>query len=76
MSDRSAHTHNQLADEFVQKAGRATHNDAELLVVIESTMLATLQLLTRLYGVRETDASIYLERALHRATERFSELNK
>ena len=65
--------HDELANVFVQLAGRRTGSSAELLVLIESTMVATLLLLTRLHKVQPDHASIMLEAALQRATERFAE---
>lgn len=69
----AAETHNRLAREFVTMAGTQTHSGAELMVVMESAMLATMHLLVRLYGVKPSDASVYLESALQAATERYSE---
>ena len=66
-------THNRLARDFVMMAGKETDTHAELMVVIESTMLASLQLLTKLYGKSPAHASVFMEAALQRATERFSE---
>ena len=65
-------THNRLARDFVMMAGKETDTQAELMVVIETTMLASLQLLTRLYGQSPAHASIFMEAALQRATERFA----
>jgi len=69
----ASENHNRLAREFVQLVGTETHSGPELMVVMESAMLGTMLLLVRLYGVKPTDASIYLEAALQRATERYSE---
>jgi hypothetical protein len=71
MSD--SETHNRLAKEFVMMAGQQTHSQEELLVVVESMMLASLHLLTKLYRVQPSHASVFLEAALNRATERYSE---
>ena len=68
--------HNQLAKEFVQMAGIETRSQEELLVVIESSILATMHLLTKMYGVKKSHASIFLESALQNATERFNESAK
>lgn len=73
MSETPSDTHNRLAREFVMMAGTQTHSRSELLVVVESTMLAALNLLVKLYGESPDHASIYLESALHAATERFAE---
>lgn len=69
----ASETHNRLAKEFVTMAGTQTQDRDELLVVVESTMLASLQLLVRLYGVKPDHASIFMEAALQAATERFAE---
>jgi hypothetical protein len=66
-------THDRLAKEFVQMAGTQTNNKEELLVVVESTLVAAMHLLVRLHGVKPGHASIYMETALQAATERFSE---
>ena len=68
--------HNQLAKEFVKMAGIETRSQEELLVVIESSILATMHLLTKMYGVKKSHASIFLESALQNATERFNESAK
>ena len=57
-------------------AGTQTHSYSELLVVAESSLLATMNLLVKLYGIKPDHASMYLESALHAATERFSEGEK
>jgi hypothetical protein len=64
--------HNKLAAEFVQMAGRNTANGAELMVVVESTMLASLLLLVKAYDTSPSAASAMMEAALHAATERFA----
>lgn len=66
-------THNRLAREFVTMAGTQTNNRDELLVVIESAMLASLHLMVKLHGAKPSHASTLLEAALQKATERFSE---
>lgn len=73
MSQHASETHNRLAKEFVTMAGTQTSSTAELMVVVESALLASMHLLVRLYGVKPGDASIYMEAALNRATERYSE---
>ncbi len=65
--------HNTLVTEVVKQLGSGTHSVPELMVVIESIILSALLLLVRLYGQKPKDASIYLEAALQRATERFAE---
>ena len=65
--------HNKLAAEVVQMAGRQTDNGAELMVVVESTMLASLLLLVKVYDTSPSTASAMMEAALHKATKRFAE---
>jgi len=73
MSESPSEKHNRLSREFVMMAGTETKSYSELLVVAESTMLATMMLLVKLYGIQPTHASTYLESALHEATKRYSE---
>jgi hypothetical protein len=73
MSETSSEVHNRLARDFVTLAGTQTHSREELLVVIESAMLASLHLMVKLHGAKPTHASTLLEAALQNATERFSE---
>lgn len=72
MSDASE-VHNKLARDFVAMAGTQTNNREELLVVVESVMLASLHLMVKLHGAKPAHASTLLEAALQNATERFSE---
>lgn len=71
MTDASD-VHNKLARDFVMEVGRKTNTEAELMVVVESVMLAAMLLLVRQHGVRPSTASAYMEAALHAATERFA----
>lgn len=57
MTDSPSNRHNRLAAEFVQKVGRETSNGAELMVVVESTMLASMLLLVKVYGTDPSHAS-------------------
>lgn len=66
--------HNELAKQFVTMAGTQTKSQDELLVVVESALLASMHLLVRLYGAKPRNASILLEAALQNATERFSKV--
>lgn len=68
-------THNQLARDFVAMAGTKTHSQGELLVVVESAMLASMHLLVKLYGAKPHHTSILMEAALQNATERFSSIS-
>jgi hypothetical protein len=69
----SAETHNKLARDFVTMAGTKTNNQDELLVVVESAILASMHLMVRMYGVKPAHASVLMEACLQNATERFSE---
>lgn len=73
MAETPSETHNRLARDFVMMAGAQTHSRDDLLVVIESTMLATMQIMVKLHGAKPAHASALLEAALQNATERFSE---
>jgi len=64
--------HNQLTKEVVGLLGNRTKTMAEMMVVTESVILAVLLLLVRLYGQKPSAASVLMETALQRATERFS----
>lgn len=72
MAETPYETHNRLAAEFVMMAGKRTENQDQLMVVVESTMLAAMSLLVRVHGVKPAHASIYMETALQAATERFA----
>lgn len=69
-------THNRLAKEFVQMAGRQTRTVGELMIVVESSILASMHLLVRMHGVSPKHASVFLEAALQAATERFAETER
>lgn len=73
MAETPYETHNRLANEFVMMAGKQTETPEQLMVVVETTMLAALSLLVRVHGVEPAHALVYLEAALHAATERFAE---
>jgi len=72
MAETPYETHNRLATEFVMMAGRQTENQDQLMVVVESTLLASMSLLVRVHGVKPAHASTYMETALQAATERFA----
>lgn len=63
--------HNRLAREFVMKAGHETATYSELMVVIESTIFATMLLMQKLHGLTAEVSAEMVESAVHRATERF-----
>jgi hypothetical protein len=68
---REAQRHNDLGREFVEKAGRETSSFSELLVVVESAILATMLLLTKRDGIAPRDAAVLVDEAVKAATERF-----
>lgn len=72
MSQTPIDTHNRLAREFVTMAGTQTHSQGQMMVVVESTLLASMELLVRLHGVKPAHASVLMEAALQNATERFA----
>lgn len=64
--------HNALVAEFVRKAGRDTDSSGELMVVIESVIVAGMLLNTHAYGVEPATACALVEVAVQQATERFT----
>jgi len=72
MAETPSEVHNRLARDFVMMAGTQTHSREELLVVVESAMLASLQLMVKMHGAKPAHASTLLESALQNATERFA----
>jgi methylmalonyl-CoA mutase N-terminal domain/subunit len=73
MAETPSDIHNRLAREFVMMAGTQTETYSELLVVMESAILATMHLLVTMHGIKPAQASIYVEAGLQAATQRFSE---
>jgi hypothetical protein len=67
-----AERHNALAREFVELAGRETRNFVDLMVVVESTLLAAMLLNTRLHGLQPHVSTGLVEAAVLRAIERFT----
>lgn len=76
MAETPHETHNRLANEFVMMAGKQTETPEQLMVVVETTMLAAMSLLVRVHGVKPAHASVYMEAALQAATERFAETGR
>ena len=76
MAETPSETHNRLAHEFVMMAGKQTETPEQLMVVVETTMLAAMSLLVRVHGVKPAHASVYMEAALQAATERFAEARR
>jgi hypothetical protein len=67
-----AETHNALAREFVERAGRETKSFGDLMVLIESTLVAAMLLNTRLHGLEPHVSAGLVEAAVQRAIERFT----
>lgn len=67
--------HNELTRDFVFKVGRETTSFSEVMVVLESTILASMLLMQKAHGVAPSTCSELIESAVHRATERFTEQN-
>lgn len=70
MSD--ADLHNRLAREFVMKVAAETKSHSELMVVIESTVLAAMLISQRAYGLSPSASVEMVEMAVQQATERFT----
>jgi hypothetical protein len=66
--------HNRLAREFVMMAGRETRDQAELMVLVESAITASMLLLVRQHSLNPSHASTFIESAVQNATERFSQI--
>ena len=72
-----AEIHNQMAEKFVRDVvAKTTTKQSELMVVIESCILATLITATKLYGLPPAHATEQVELAIQRAVERFTETQK
>lgn len=63
--------HNELTREFVMKVAGQTKNHAELMVVIESCILATMEILNQGYGMSRPNSAVMIDEAVHAATERY-----
>jgi hypothetical protein len=72
MTETPSDRHNRLAREFVMKVGRETTNYAEMMVVVESTILAAMLLAHKMHGVSAAAAAEMVESAVQAATERFA----
>jgi len=65
--------HNALAREFVMKVAGATRSHSELMVVVESTLLAAMLLSRKLYNLPPHGCVEMVEMAVQQATDRFTE---
>ena len=64
--------HNRLATEFVLKVAGQTSNHAELMVVVESAILAALLLSREQYAIKPAGCVEMIEMAVQQATDRFA----
>jgi hypothetical protein len=67
----SSDRHNALAREFVLKVVSETNDIAELMVVMESSIFATLLTAEKLYGLSQKDSIDMLKTAMREATRRY-----
>jgi hypothetical protein len=72
MADTPSERHDRLAATFVHTALAETRSSSELMVVLESCVLAAMLGMHRLYSVRPDVAVGLVEAAIHRATDRFA----
>lgn len=67
-------THNRLAHEFVMKVVRETKSHSELMVVIESAVLAAMLVSKKVHGLSAAGSVEMIEAAIQQATHRFAEM--
>jgi len=72
MASSPSDTHNQLANDFVMKVAASTTTHAELMVVVESALLAVMLVSHRAYGFAPAGAVEMVEMAVQQATDRFA----
>lgn len=68
--------HNELAREFVLKVAGQTRNHSELMVVVESMILATMLLSQRRDGLSAAGSVEMIEMAVQQATDRFTAMQE
>ena len=68
--------HNQLATEFVMKVVRETSSHSELMVVVESAILAAMLVSKKVHGLTAAGSVEMIEAAIQQAKHRFSEMEK
>ncbi|WP_054308956.1 hypothetical protein [Mesorhizobium sp. 1M-11] len=68
----ASETHNRLAGMFVDTVAGQTSDHSELMVVIESTILATMLISRRVYGLSPEGCVEMVEMAIQQATDRFA----
>lgn len=71
MTSRAA-KHDKLARDFVMNVVRETESYSDLMVVVESSILATLMVLNRQYDFSRQHSVEMVEVAIQQATARFA----
>ena len=71
-----ADTHNRLSHEFVMKVVSTTNNHSEMMVVIESAILAAMLVSERVYRIPPAGCVEMVEMAIQQATDRFTEATR
>ncbi|MDY8108303.1 hypothetical protein U0C82_03950 [Fulvimarina sp. 2208YS6-2-32] len=69
----SAELHNELARKFVMDVASQVKTEAEMMVVVESTLLAAMLVMTKGFNAKPGTSVGMIEAAVQRATERFTE---
>lgn len=67
-----AGAHNRLAHDFVMKVVAETKEHSDLMVVVESAILAAMIVSRRVYGLSPATSVEMVEMAIQQATYRFS----
>lgn len=68
----SSNAHNDLVRQFVFLVGRNCTSSGELMVVLESILVGSMDLNVRLFGLKPQVASGLVEDAVHQALIRFT----
>lgn len=76
MSESGSKQHNRLAAAFVQTVAAETSDYAELMVVVESTVLSAMLIMRRFYGLSPATCVELAETAIQQSTERFAALEE
>lgn len=74
MNKSSADLHNEMVTEFVMKIGREATSFAEIMVIVESFLLATMLVNARVHKCPPAVAAGLAEAAIHSAIERFAKM--
>lgn len=68
--------HNRLARDFVHQVAAETSTQSEMMVVIESAILACMLVLHKRNGMSPSNAVEMVEEAIHQATHRFAAIGR